>query len=84
MLWSGKQRGGAIHAQNGTFVGGNSTGDRHPALLESGEYVLNRNAVGALGGPQALNSINFGMAPRFQKRRRTFNEPFRENPKFSV
>jgi hypothetical protein len=35
--------------------------------LESGEYVLNRNAVGALGGPDALNSINFGAAPRFQK-----------------
>ena len=69
-LWSGatgNQRGGAIRAQNGRFVGGNSTGDRHPALLESGEYVLNRNAVGALGGPDALNSINFGMAPRFQK-----------------
>jgi hypothetical protein len=67
-LWSGatgNQRGGAIRAQNGRFVGGNSTGDRHPALLESGEYVLNRNAVGALGGPDALNSINFGMAPRF-------------------
>jgi len=66
-LWSGNQRGGFIAAQNGTFVGGNSTGDRHPALLESGEYVLNRNAVGALGGPDALNSINFGAAPRFQK-----------------
>ena len=66
-LWTGSQRGGFIAAQNGTFVGGNSTGDRHPALLESGEYVLNRNAVGALGGPEALNSINFGMAPRFQK-----------------
>jgi len=66
-LWTGSQRGGFITAQNGRFVGGNSTGDRHPALLESGEYVLNRNAVGALGGPEALNSINFGMAPRFQK-----------------
>ena len=66
-LWTGSQRGGSIRAQNGRFVGGNSTGDRHPALLESGEYVLNRNAVGALGGPDALNSINFGMAPRFQK-----------------
>ena len=69
-LWkgvSGNQKGGLIRAQNGSFVGGNSTGDKHPALLESGEYVLNRNAVGALGGPDALNSINFGMAPRFQK-----------------
>ena len=62
-----KQRGGAIRAQNGLFVGGSGTGDKHPALLESGEYVLNRNAVGALGGPDALNSINFGAAPRFQK-----------------
>jgi hypothetical protein len=67
VLWTGSQRGGFIAAQNGTFVGGNTTGDRHPALLESGEYVLNRNAVGALGGPDALNSINFGAAPRFQK-----------------
>jgi TP901 family phage tail tape measure protein len=62
-----KQRGGAIRAQNGMFVGGSGSGDKHPALLESGEYVLNRNAVGALGGPAALDSINFGMAPRFQK-----------------
>jgi len=66
-LWDNRQRGGAIRAQNGMFVGGSSTGDKHPALLESGEYVLNRNAVGALGGPDALNSVNFGMAPRFQK-----------------
>jgi len=61
-----KQKGGFIRAQNGMFVPGSGNGDRYPSLLEAGEYVLNRNAVNALGGPGALDSINFGAAPRFQ------------------
>lgn len=61
-----KQRGGIIGAQQGMYISGNRTGDRNPALLEDGEYVLNKKAVKAMGGPAALNNINFGMAPRFQ------------------
>jgi len=63
----GKQRGGFIKAQNGMYISGGRTGDKNPAMLEDGEYVLNRNAVKAMGGPKALDSINFNMAPRFAK-----------------
>ena len=63
---AGKQRGGFIHAQNGMYISGSRYGDRNPALLEDGEYVLNRNAVRALGGPGSIDQLNFGMAPRFQ------------------
>ena len=59
------QKGGYIKAQNGMYISGGRTGDRNPALLEDGEYVLNRNAVKALGGPRAIDQLNFGMAPRF-------------------
>jgi hypothetical protein len=61
----GKQRGGIIRAENGTYIPGNRTGDRNLALLEDGEYVLNREAVAAIG-VNNLNSLNYGMAPRFQ------------------
>jgi hypothetical protein len=61
-----QQRGGIIGAQQGMYISGNRTGDKNPALLEDGEYVLNKKAVKAMGGPVALNNINFGMAPRFQ------------------
>lgn len=63
---STKQKGGFIHAQNGMYISGTRTGDRNPAMLEDGEYVLNRNAVKALGGPALIDQLNFGMAPRFQ------------------
>lgn len=63
---STKQKGGFIHAQNGMYISGTRTGDRNPAMLEDGEYVLNRNAVKALGGPASIDQLNFGMAPRFQ------------------
>jgi len=62
---TGKQTGGVIHAQNGMFVSGTGSGDKYPAMLENGEYVLNRNAVATLGGPSALDSFNFRAAPRF-------------------
>jgi len=61
----GKQKGGVIRAQNGMFVSGTGSGDKYPALLENGEYVLNRRAVMAMGGPAALDTLNFSMAPRF-------------------
>ena len=59
------QQGGLIKAQNGMYISGSRTGDKNPAMLEDGEYVLNRNAVKAMGGASALDSINFNMAPRF-------------------
>ena len=48
----------------GAFVPGSGTGDRVPAMLEPGEYVMNRKAVGAMGR-RNLDKINFGAAPRF-------------------
>ena len=61
-----QQKGGLIKAQNGMYISGGRTGDKNPAMLEDGEYVLNRNAVKALGGPSAIDGLNFGIAPRFQ------------------
>jgi len=60
-----QQKGGYIRAQNGMYINGTGSGDRYPALLENGEYVLNRNAVMAMGGPANLDKLNFSMAPRF-------------------
>ena len=62
---SGNQSGGIIKARNGMYISGNRTGDRNPALLEDGEYVLNKRAVQAMGGKPALDNLNFNMAPRF-------------------
>jgi len=59
------QKGGAIRAQSGMYISGTGSGDKYPALLENGEYVLNRNAVMAMGGPAALDTLNFSAAPRF-------------------
>ena len=55
----GLQRGGAL-------MGGKPSGDSIPAMLERGEYVLNRKAVQKIG-VKRLNAINFKSAPRFQK-----------------
>jgi TP901 family phage tail tape measure protein len=54
----GRQRGGML-------TGGAPSGDSIPALLERGEYVLNRKAVEKVGVDR-LNKVNFGQAPRFQ------------------
>jgi len=62
---AGNMRGGIIKAQNGMYISGGRTGDRNLALLEDGEYVLNRNAVRMMGGPKGLDNLNFNMAPRF-------------------
>ena len=61
----GAQTGGLIRAQSGMYISGSGSGDKYPALLENGEYVLNRNAVMAMGGPAALDTLNFSAAPRF-------------------
>ena len=52
--------------QDGGYYPGNRTGDKNPALLEDGEYVLNRNAVEAIGKDK-LDEINYEDAPRFQQ-----------------
>ena len=64
-LLATKQTGGLIRAQSGMYISGSGSGDKYPALLENGEYVLNRNAVMAMGGPAALDTLNFSAAPRF-------------------
>ena len=52
-------------ARGGKIFGGKPTGDSVPAFLERGEYVMNRNAVRAIG-PGNLDRMNFGMFPRYQ------------------
>lgn len=58
--------------EGGGDVPGKRTGDKNPAMLEDGEYVLNRNAVKALG-KGFLDHINDERYPRFQSG--GFNEP---------
>jgi hypothetical protein len=55
----GHQRGGYINL-------GAPSGDSVHAMLERDEYVLNRKAVKRIG-KAALDRLNFGTAPRFQK-----------------
>jgi murein DD-endopeptidase MepM/ murein hydrolase activator NlpD len=55
----GLQKGGS------PFVPGSGDGDRVPALLEPGEFVVNKKAAKKYGG--LLHDINFNQAPRFQK-----------------
>ena len=45
------------------WVPGYGTGDKVPAMLEPGEFVVNRNAAKQYGG--MLEDINFNRAPRF-------------------
>jgi TP901 family phage tail tape measure protein len=52
--------------RGGVLSGGSPSGDSIPAMLERGEYVLNRKAVEKIG-VKRLNNINFKSAPRFQK-----------------
>ena len=59
-----ERKGGIIGAQNGMYVSGGRTGDKNPAMLEDGEYVLNRKAVEGMGGKGNVDKINFGMWPR--------------------
>ena len=49
--------------QSGSRVPGSGTGDIVPAMLEPGEYVVNRKA--AENNMPLLNSLNFGAYPRF-------------------
>jgi hypothetical protein len=58
-------RRGGMAFQKGNLVPGSGNGDTVPAMLEPGEYVLNKNLVKAMG-INNLNAMNFGMVPRFQ------------------
>lgn len=55
---------GKHRARGGSIFEGAPSGDSVPALLERGEYVLNRKAVQKVG-KGTLDAINFHEAPRF-------------------
>lgn len=54
---------GPIRRQEGSWVPGSGSGDKVKALLEPGEFVVNRNAAKQYGG--VLEDMNNG-TPRFQ------------------
>jgi hypothetical protein len=51
-------------ARGGSIFEGTPSGDSVPAMLERGEYVLNRKAVQRVGKGK-LDALNFHQAPRF-------------------
>ena len=65
MFGGGVQTGGMIRAQNGAWVPGKGEGDRVPAMLEPGEFVVNKKAAKQYGG--MLENINWNIAPRFNE-----------------
>ena len=70
-----QQIGGLIRAQGGLSVPGSGSGDKIPIMAEPNEYVLNKNAVAALGGERALDNLNFNVAPRFGGRMALNEDP---------
>jgi hypothetical protein len=62
---TGVQTGGIIRAQGGAWVPGKGEGDRVPALLEPGEFVVNKKAAKQYGG--MLEDMNWNLAPRFMR-----------------
>jgi TP901 family phage tail tape measure protein len=66
---TGVQTGGIIRAQEGmntsAWVPGKGEGDRVPALLEPGEFVVNKKAAKQYGG--ILEDMNWNLAPRFMR-----------------
>ena len=51
--------------QTGAWVPGKGEGDRVPALLEPGEFVVNKKAAKQYGG--VLEDMNWNIAPRFMR-----------------
>ena len=51
--------------QTGGYFPGSRVGDRIHALVEEGEYVVNKKAVKKVG-KRALDRLNYDVAPRFQ------------------
>ena len=70
-----EQIGGLIRAQAGLFVPGSGSGHKVPIMAEPKEYLLNKNAVAALGGERALDNLNFNVAPRFGGRMALNEDP---------
>lgn len=66
------------------YISGGRTGDKNPALLEDGEYVLNREAVKGLGGPKAIDEINYKTFPRFANGGRLKSGERRLSPEVSL
>lgn len=63
LMRSAKSLEGAIRAHHGMLVGGGLRPDEIPIIAQVGEAILNRGAVQAIGGPEAIMSINrVGMA----------------------
>ena len=62
---TGKQYGGSIHRlQSGGSIPGFGGGDTEPALLEKGEYVINKHS--AKNNRQLLDAVNAGRVQRLQ------------------
>jgi hypothetical protein len=61
-----RQKTSHLPAQRGAYVPGTGDGDRVPAMLEPGEYVLNKKLVSSVGR-HVLDRLNFGEVPRFQR-----------------
>jgi TP901 family phage tail tape measure protein len=71
------RKGPTIRRQKGSWVPGSGSGDKVKALLEPGEFVVNRNAAKQYGG--VLEDINNG-TPRFQSGGKILKFATRENP----
>jgi hypothetical protein len=56
---------GGAFKMGGSIVPGSGSGDRVHALLEPGEYIMNREAVRGIGKAN-LDALNFNYLPRFQ------------------
>ena len=71
------RKGPTIRRQKGSWVPGSGSGDKVKALLEPGEFVVNRNAAKQYGG--VLEDINNG-TPRFQSGGKILKFATPENP----
>ena len=61
---TGSQPPKKLQSGGSAFVPGSGNGDKVPAMLEPGEYVVNKKA--AARNSALLDDINFRQAPRFQ------------------
>ena len=79
-----------LQSGGSAFVPGSGNGDKVPAMLEPGEYVVNKKA--AAQNSALLDDINFRQAPRFQMGGRmpgyaskSYREPFeRTDPEYET
>lgn len=52
--------GGVVRAHRGMFLGQRLAADEVPIIAQTGEAVLNRSAVAAIGGAAGVNALNRG------------------------